>query len=287
MVSTLIAATALPRTLDAKSAASGAKQVILDCRFQLSDSGAGRRAYEAGHVPGAHYADLERDLSGPVVRGVTGRHPLPDPEALGEALRGWGVCSDSRVIAYDDAAGAMAARLWWLMRWLGHDDVFVCDGGYQAWLASGGQPTPLVPEAELGDFEAHLHNELVVTSEQVLQRSSEALLLDARAGERYRGEVEPIDAIPGHIPGAICVPFAQNLAGSVFADQEHLRQRYRAIVKNTPAEDVIVYCGSGVTACHDILAAEHGGLGLFRLYAGSYSEWIVDPSRPVSVGDSE
>ena len=287
MASTLISATAVPKTFDAQSTASGTKLVILDCRFQLGDSLAGRRAYDAGHVPGAHYADLERDLSSPVVRGVTGRHPLPDPEKLSRTLRGWGVCSDSRVIAYDDAAGAMAARLWWLLRWLGHDDVFVCDGGYQAWLAIGGQPTPVVPEPELGDFEPRLRSELVVTSEQVAQRSSEALLLDARARERYRGEVEPIDAIPGHIPGAICVPFAENLAGPVFADREHLSQRYRDIVNNTPAENVIVYCGSGVTACHDILAAEHGGLGLFRLYAGSYSEWIVDPSRRVSTGDSE
>jgi thiosulfate/3-mercaptopyruvate sulfurtransferase len=138
----------------------------------------------------------------------------------------------------------------------------------------------------LGDFEPQLRSELVVTSEAVAQRSSAQLLLDARARERYRGEVEPIDAIAGHIPGAVSVPFAENLVGSLFADPERLSQRYRAIVKNTPPENVIVYCGSGVTACHDILAAEHGGLGLFRLYAGSYSEWIVDPSRPVSTGDS-
>lgn len=286
MASTLISATTLPQKLDVASAASSANLVVLDCRFQLSDSRAGRRAYEAGHVPGAHYADLERDLSGPVVPGVTGRHPLPDPLLLAQSLRRWGVCSDSRVIAYDDAAGAMAARLWWLLRWLGHDDVFVCDGGYQAWLASGGQPTVVIPEPAVGDFEPRLRNELVVTSEQVAQRSAEALLLDARARERYRGEVEPIDAIPGHIPGAICVPFAENLVGSVFADPERLNQRYRDIVKSTPPENVIVYCGSGVTACHDILAAEHGGLGLFRLYAGSYSEWIVDPSRRVSTGDA-
>lgn len=281
MPSTLITAHSLPLSTDARDASL----VIVDCRFQLNDKGAGRRAYDAGHVPGAHYADLEADLSGPVVPGMTGRHPLPELPELTRRLRAWGVRRGARVIAYDDAGGAMAARLWWLLRWLGHDDVFVCDGGYQAWLAAGGEPTREVPRPEFGDFEPHPRSDWLVSTAEVANRSASRLLLDARAPERYRGDVEPIDAVAGHIPGAVCVPFAENLAaGGVFADRALLAARYRAVVGDTPAENVVVYCGSGVTACHDILAAEHAGLGMFRLYAGSYSEWITDSSRRVNIG---
>jgi len=285
MASPLIAANALPLQLD-PSAGAPPELVIVDCRFQLSDKAAGRRAYEAGHIPGAHYADLEQDLSGPIVPGVTGRHPLPAIADLTRKLRAWGIGSVARVVAYDDAGGAMAARLWWLLRWLGHDDVFVCDGGYQAWLAAGGEPSLVVPPSASGDFEPRLRDGLVVTAAQVAQRAAGTLLVDARARERYRGDVEPIDAVAGHIPGAVCAPFGENLApGGCFADRAELARRYRGIVGDTAAENVVVYCGSGVTACHDILAAEHAGLGFFRLYAGSYSEWIADGSRPVNTGE--
>lgn len=283
VTSTLLAASALPSNTDPRDPSL----VIVDCRFQLNDKGAGRRAYDAGHVPGACYADLEADLSGPIVPGVSGRHPLPALSELTPRLRAWGVTSGARVIAYDDAGGAMAARLWWLLRWLGHDEVFVCDGGYQAWLAAGGEPTREVPRPLPGNFEPRPRAGWVVSTAEVANRAASTLLLDARAQERYRGEVEPIDAVPGHIPGAVCVPFGENLAeGGVFADRARLAARYRAVVGNTPAEHVVVYCGSGVTACHDILAAEHAGLGVFRLYAGSYSEWIADSSRPVNTGDA-
>ena len=287
MASTLIAASALPLNIDSAEARSSQSLVIVDCRFQMNDKAAGRRAYVAGHVPGACYADLEADLSGPIVPGVTGRHPLPEVSVLTQKLRGWGVHRAARVVAYDDAGGAMAARLWWLLRWLGHDDVFVCDGGYQAWLAAGGEPTSVVQGPTPGDFEPRPHAEFVVSAAEVANRSESTLLLDARARERYRGDVEPIDAVAGHIPGAVCVPFAENLvAGGSFADPGALAARYRSVVGELPPENVVVYCGSGVTACHDILAAEHAGLGLFRLYAGSYSEWIADESRPVNQGDA-
>ena len=286
MASPLIAANELPSKLD-PSEGVPPELVIVDCRFQLNDKAAGRRAYAAGHVPGAHYADLEQDLSGPIVPGVTGRHPLPELSVLTRKLRAWGVRSSARVLVYDDAGGAMAARLWWLLRWLGHDDVFVCDGGYQAWLAAGGEPTLVVPPASDGDFEPRPREGLVVTAAEVANRPASTLLLDARARERYRGEVEPIDAVAGHIPGAVCVPFGENLApGGGFADRAELAKRYQGIVGDTAAENVVVYCGSGVTACHDILAAEHAGLGFFRLYAGSYSEWIADGTRPVTTGES-
>ena len=285
MASPLLAANELPSKLDPSEGVLS-ELVIVDCRFQLNDKTAGRRAYEAGHVPGAHYADLEHDLSGPIVPGVTGRHPLPEVAELTQKLRAWGVSSAARVVAYDDTGGAMAARLWWLLRWLGHDDVCVCDGGYQAWLAAGGEPTQVVPPPAHGDFEPRPRAGLLVTAEGVANRAAGTLLLDARARDRYRGEVEPIDAVAGHIPGAVCVPFAENLApGGSFADRAALAQRYRAIVGDSAAENVVVYCGSGVTACHDILAAEHAGLGLFRLYAGSYSEWIADGTRPVTTGE--
>lgn len=284
-MSLLVNPEALPRC-EAESAVSSSATVIVDCRFQLSDPEAGRREYDAGHVPGAVFADLERDLSGPITVGVTGRHPLPSPEALAGKLRTWGVCSTSRVIAYDAAQGALAARLWWLLRWLGHDSVAVVDGGYPAWLAAGGEPSRRVPAKGPGDFVARVRSELVVSVDDVLRASNRpnGVLLDARAPERFRGEVEPIDPVPGHIPGAVCASFAANLSDGRFLSVEALRDRYRRLIGDRNAEDVIVYCGSGVTACHDILAAELAGLGMFRLYAGSYSEWLVDPTRPVATG---
>jgi thiosulfate/3-mercaptopyruvate sulfurtransferase len=202
-----------------------------------------------------------------------------------ERLRGWGVNDDSHVLVYDDRTSAFAARLWWMLGWLGHERVSVCDGGYQAWLASGGEPTMEVPDPERGNFSPNVRPELVLTSQAVLMRDPGFVLLDARNPERFRGEVEPIDSVAGHIPGARSCPFVDNLnASGRFRSQQELRARYSALLGDTPAERVGVYCGSGVTACHDILAAAHAGLGEFRLYAGSWSEWIVDPRRPVATG---
>ena len=260
--------------------------VVVDCRFQLGDAEAGGRAYAAGHIPGALYADLERDLSSPVVPG-SGRHPLPDPSLLASKLRAWGVRQQSLVVCYDDQSGAFAARLWWLLRWLGHERAAVLDGGYQAWLDLGGEPTTSLPAPEPGDFVARLHNELTVSADEVAERlqAPSYRVLDARARERFRGDVEPIDPVAGHLPGALCVPFIDNLAGSRMKSPAELRQRFGPLIGDTPAERVVVYCGSGVTACHHILAAEHAGLGLWRLYPGSFSEWIADGERPVATGD--
>jgi thiosulfate/3-mercaptopyruvate sulfurtransferase len=257
--------------------------VIVDCRFSLADPSAGRRAYDAGHLPHAVYADLEHDLSGPVVPGRTGRHPLPDPATFAARAGAWGIDEHTPVIAYDDAGGAMAARLWWLLRWLGHDHASVLDGGVAAWQSSG---RPLTRETTIPTskpFLWTLRPELVVDADDVerARQAPDRRVLDARAAERFRGENETIDPIAGHIPGARSLPFAGNLENGRMLPPDRLRARIEAALDGVTVDRAIVYCGSGVTAAHDVLAAEVAGLPGMRLYAGSWSEWITDSSRPV------
>ncbi|KHO66147.1 sulfurtransferase [Pseudomonas flexibilis] len=262
---------------------------ILDCRFALDDPAYGRTRYAAGHVPGAQFADLERDLSGPIIKGVTGRHPLPDPARLQEALRAWGVDQDSTIVLYDDGPGAFAARAWWLLAWLGkRDGVFLLDGGFQAWQAAGLPVTAQVTEPARGDFTARPDACLVVEADQLGRRLAEPglTLIDARALPRFRGEVEPLDPVAGHIPGARCAPFTDNLgADGRFLPPEQLRQRFENLLAGRNPEQLVAYCGSGVTACHNLFALSLAGLPLAPLYAGSWSEWITDPARPVARGD--
>ena len=262
---------------------------ILDCRFALDDPAYGRTRYAAGHVPGAQFADLERDLSGPIIKGVTGRHPLPDPARLQEALRAWGVDQDSTIVLYDDGPGAFAARAWWLLAWLGkRDGVFLLDGGLQAWQAAGLPVTAQVTEPARGDFTARPDACLVVEADQLGRRLAEPglTLIDARALPRFRGEVEPLDPVAGHIPGARCAPFTDNLgADGRFLPPEQLRQRFENLLAGRNPEQLVAYCGSGVTACHNLFAMSLAGLPLAPLYAGSWSEWITDPARPVARGD--
>lgn len=262
---------------------------ILDCRFALDDPAYGRTRYAAGHVPGAQFADLERDLSGPIIKGVTGRHPLPDPARLQEALRAWGVDQDSTIVLYDDGPGAFAARAWWLLAWLGkRDGVFLLDGGFQAWQAAGLPVTAQVTEPARGDFTARPDACLVVEADQLGRRLAEPglTLIDARALPRFRGEVEPLDPVAGHIPGARCAPFTDNLgADGRFLPPEQLRQRFENLLAGRNPEQLVAYCGSGVTACHNLFAMSLAGLPLAPLYAGSWSEWITDPARPVARGD--
>ncbi len=262
---------------------------ILDCRFALDDPAYGRTRYAEGHVPGAQFADLERDLSGPIIKGVTGRHPLPDPARLQEALRAWGVDQDSTIVLYDDGPGAFAARAWWLLAWLGkRDGVFLLDGGFQAWQAAGLPVTAQVTEPAHGDFTARPDACLVVEADQLGRRLAEPglTLIDARALPRFRGEVEPLDPVAGHIPGARCAPFTDNLgADGRFLPPEQLRQRFENLLAGRNPEQLVAYCGSGVTACHNLFAMSLAGLPLAPLYAGSWSEWITDPARPVARGD--
>jgi thiosulfate/3-mercaptopyruvate sulfurtransferase len=259
---------------------------VVDCRFDLMNPEAGVRAYLRSHIPQARYADLDRDLSGPV-SDRTGRHPLPEPQALARRLGELGIGDDTQVVAYDDAGGSIAARLWWLLRWMGHDAAAVLDGGFKAWIAAGGAQesdeaatraqrfTPRIdPTAALGTAEL----------EQAL-RDPKALLVDARAPERYLGTVEPIDKVAGHIPGAVNHPFTANLdAGGRFLPPAELERRWRDRLAGSAPENLIAMCGSGVTACHNLLSLEAAGLGGGKLYAGSWSEWIRDPRRPIARG---
>ena len=258
---------------------------LVDCRASLQDVAAGRTAYAKGHLPGASFADLLDDLSGPIVPGQTGRHPLPSPETFAAKARAWGIGATSRVVVYDDAGGAFAARLWWLLRWLGHDSVAVLDGGFPAWVAHGLPVTDEIAPLAPGDFTPRPRVELLAAAKELeTPQSPSRRLFDARAPERFRGEVEPIDPVAGHIPGAVNLPFADNLKDARFRSPAELRERFARALDGTAPEEAVVYCGSGVTACHDVLAFAHAGLALPRLYAGSWSEWITDPARPTVKG---
>jgi thiosulfate/3-mercaptopyruvate sulfurtransferase len=260
---------------------------VFDCRFVLSDPHAGERAYAASHIPGAHYLHLDRDLAGPVTP-ASGRHPLPDPEAFSAKLRAAGVNRATQMVAYDDVAGAFAARLWWLLRWLGHSQVAVLDGGWNQWLKEGRPTSRALPAAVApGDFQAKPDDSGWLSSTAMLKRlrSQTGQLLDARAPSRFRGEEETIDSVAGHIPGAVNLPYAGNISeDGRFKSAETLRARFATAMNGTPSAETVCMCGSGVTACHNLLAMEVAGLRGAKLYAGSWSEWIRDPARPVTLG---
>jgi len=257
--------------------------VVVDCRFDLMKPMAGREAYQAGHIPGAQYADLNQDLSAPVVPGVTGRHPLPDPATLAATLGSWGISSRTTVVAYDEANGSIAARLWWLLLWLGNERTFVLDGGLAAWKAVGGLLETTPPTARPATFTPRVRPELLVDvgAVEVASRSGDPPLLDARAAPRYWGDEEPIDRVAGHIPAARSLPFGSLLDSGRFAAPERVRTAFETVLAGADSAEAVCYCGSGVTACHLLLGAVHAGLPMPRLYAGSYSEWITDPARPV------
>ncbi|OAB51889.1 sulfurtransferase [Pseudomonas thivervalensis] len=276
-----------PQALDQRRSQSGI--VILDCRFALEDPDYGQRSYAEGHIAGAWFADLERDLSGPVTKGVTGRHPLPEPAALIERLKAWGLDNDSEVVLYDDGPGAYAARAWWLLAWLGkRDGVSILDGGLKAWHAAGLPLSLDPPQNGRGTFSGAPDASLLIDAQALQQRLGEPAmtLLDARALPRFKGEVEPIDPIAGHIPGAQCAAFTNNLgADGRFLPAEQLKQRFVEKLGERSPTELVAYCGSGVTACHNLFALCLAGYPLGRLYAGSWSEWINDPQRPLAVGD--
>jgi thiosulfate/3-mercaptopyruvate sulfurtransferase len=258
---------------------------IIDLRWYLAGK-SGAAEYAQGHIPGAVFLDLHHDLTGPV---GPGRHPIPSPAQLERAMRAAGVSNDTRVVVYDDAGGSVAARLWWLLSVHGHTRVHVLDGGLPAWLAAKGITTTEVPVVAAGDFAVTVSVQPPVVDrhhvESIRQRNS-WVLLDARVAERYRGEVEPIDARPGHIPGARNAPWSDNLVDGRFADGKTLRARYRKLGV-VPGTTVVCYCGSGVTACHDILAITLARISAIRvkLYEGSWSDWARDPDRPAALGD--
>lgn len=275
-----------PRQLAARQRAPGV--VILDCRFDLADPDYGQRSYALGHIDGSSFADLERDLSGPVTKGRTGRHPLPDPETLVQRLQAWGVDDDSEVILYDDGPGAYAARAWWLLAWLGkRDGVSILDGGLKAWHAAGLPLSLDPPTTRPGTFSGEPDMSLVLSAARLQGRlgREDMTLIDARAEPRFRGEVEPIDPVAGHIPGALCAAFTDNLdAEGHFLAPERLKERFAEKLQGRAPEQLVAYCGSGVTACHNLFALCLAGYPLGRLYAGSWSEWITDPEREIATG---
>ena len=249
---------------------------VFDCRFDLSDAEAGGRRYAEGHIPGAAYLHLNNDLSGPIEPGRTGRHPLPERVAFEALLTEHGVTEETQVVAYDDMGGMFAARLWWMVRWTGHRAVAVLDGGYQAWLEREGTHMPsdatgttAPPPVSMREVREHVD-------------AGTWTLLDARASDRFRGENETIDRVAGHIAGALNAPFQENVDGDGrFLESTALRRRFGDLLVNEGGKPVVCYCGSGVTAAHNVLAMVHAGMPEPALYPGSWSEWITDPGNPV------
>ncbi|MDO8892501.1 MAG: sulfurtransferase [Sulfurimicrobium sp.] len=261
--------------------------IIFDCRFTLSNPDSGRQAHQTGHIPGARYAHLNDDLSSEVT-SHSGRHPLPDAQLLAQKLGKWGVDSSKQVIVYDDSFGSMASRMWWLLRWLGHESVALLDGGIQRWIRDGHPMTAEMPAITPTEFVAHPDSSMWVDAKCIEDalRSDKCLIIDARSEERFSGEREVLDKVAGHIPGSINYPFEDNLdMGGTYMTAEELREAYLDLLNGVEPQRVVHMCGSGVTACHSLIAMEHAGLKGARLYPGSWSEWITDPGRPVETGE--
>ncbi|MDD1624312.1 MAG: sulfurtransferase [Methylococcaceae bacterium] len=279
---TLISATTLHQHLNDPN------WVVVDCRFSLANSDAGDYAYRHGHIPHARYAHLNRDLSS-AITDFTGRHPLPDFTLLAKKLGAWGIANDSQVIVYDDAGGAFAGRLWWLLRCLGHDKVAVLNGGIQQWQKQGFSLTTTLPAIKPATFRPYLNTAYWLNASQVQNclAKKAVCLIDARTPERYRGEQEPIDPVAGHIPGAQNRAFQSNLDNQgLFLSADSLHNQFKKLIGTSRPEQVVHYCGSGVTACHNLLAMEYAGLTGSKLYAGSWSEWIRNKNRPVAAGSA-
>ena len=260
--------------------------VICDCRHDLADHSAGYRAYRAGHIPGARFLHLDADLSGPKT-GLNGRHPLPHPSTFALRLGALGIANDSQVVAYDESGGVYASRLWWMLRWVGHTKVAVLDGGWQAWQSAKLPYTVEQPVVDPVSFSARPQPQQAVDSAQLLDgiKGNRALVLDARSSERYRGENETLDPVAGHIPGALNRFFKLNLGDDGrFKAPAALKNEFGALLDGHGPAEVVHQCGSGVTACHNLLAMEVAGLAGSRLYPGSWSEWVSDRRRPVATG---
>ena len=282
MHTTLISISELAAHLD------DASWVVCDCRHDLADTESGRRAYAESHIRGARFVHLDADLSAPKT-GKNGRHPLPDPEKWIRRLGELGVDDAKQVVAYDASGGPYAARLWWMLRWLGHDAVAVLDGGWNAWTKAGNPVTAKIPAIKAAKFIAHPRAELARDVKSIAAGIGKPapLLVDARAPNRFRGENETLDPVAGHIPGAANRFFQLNLdAEGRFKPAPTLKQEFSALLGGAAPAAVTHYCGSGVTACHNLLAMESAGLAGSRLYPGSWSEWCADPSRPVATGET-
>ncbi len=296
MTTPLIDVTTLPqaldegaaRVMDARATASAAPSLrVVDARFSLADPQSGAALYAQGHLPGALYADLNRDLSD-LGRTGHGRHPLPDSDTFAARLGTWGIGPQTQVVVYDAGDGSMAAaRLWWLLRLIGHAQVRVLDGGFAAWQAAGLPVTAVLPQVTaLPPYPGQFDRSRIASVEEVQARLTHApgWLIDARAGERFRGEVEPLDPVAGHVPGAVNRPFALNVHEGRLRPAEDLRAALQPLIGTHAPDEVVLMCGSGVTACHLLLAMEAAGLEGARIYADSWSGWVSDASRPVTTG---
>lgn len=269
--------------------AAGTPTVLLDCSFDLADTAAGERSWREGHLPGALYVHLDRDLCGPTRSAdgrFRGRHPLPERTAFAATAGRLGIAPASMVVAYDRQGGVYAARAWWMLRWLGHRDAAVLDGGVAAWQAAGGMLDTAAPAAaQAGPYPAGAPLVASIEADALQTRLGRLRLIDARAAPRFRGEMEPIDPVAGRIPGALNRPLADNLgADGRFLPAEALRAAFAPLLAGHLARDAVHYCGSGVTACHNLVAMEAAGLSGSLLYPGSWSEWSGDAARPIARG---
>ncbi|MHB8089675.1 MAG: sulfurtransferase [Anaerolineaceae bacterium] len=260
--------------------------VLIDCRFDLADKEWGAEEYEELHIPGAVYADLEKDVCGPITP-TTGRHPLPEPKEFIATMQRLGVNQNSQVVVYDTTGGGMAGRLWWQLKFYGHDKVALLNGGLPKWLSEGRDTTEGVESNPVGDFTGTPDNNMMVTTDEVkaMLGSKVNAIIDARAPERFRGEVEPIDTVAGRIPGAVNRFYNDNLdKNGLFLPAESLKTAFATLLNGFRPQEAVAYCGSGTTACHNLIAMAYAGLPLPRLYVGSWSEWIRDAKNPVGLG---
>ena len=275
----------LVEVTDLKEMLRSADCRVLDCRFDLMQPEQGRKEYLAGHIPGAMYADLDQDLAGPVTKG-SGRHPLPDINVFKATLQRWGIGPGTQVVAYDYASGALAARLWWMLRWFGHAEVAVLNGGLKAWVAGDGTLATDVPDFPESTLPAAPDSGRVITTDELcsmLGKGDDMRLVDARERARFNGQTEPIDPVAGHVPGAMNLPFSENLnADGTWKSCQELRQAWVELLGSDTSPPFSVMCGSGVTACHLVLSAAIAGLPEPRVYIGSWSEWVQDEARPVA-----
>ncbi len=258
---------------------------IVDCRHTLADPEWGSQAYLESHIPGAYFAHLDEDLSGAIIPGETGRHPLPsDWEAFAKLLGSWGIDASTQVVAYDASHGGIASRLWWILNYLGHEKVAVLDGGWENWVSEGRAQSTDLPGHKSAQFIAEPHPGMVRSMEDVLDaiHNKGVQVVDSRAAERYAGLEEPIDPVAGHIPGAVNFPFLENVNDDhQWKSRAFLRERFENLFQKHDPNNVIVHCGSGVTACHNLLAMRHAGYPMAKLYPGSWSEWVTRKENPV------